>query len=109
MVTGHKARPPALNNERVFVPGLCTKFLRTPRIRKAWQESFLASDSWGEVQGLLAGVEAATIADIQRMVTKLEDSITDSMMPYQPKSAPSYRNSVETPMQPGSPVISLSL
>ena len=100
MVTGHKVRPPALNNERVFVPGLCTKFLRTPHIRKAWQETLLTSDSWGEVQGLLAGVEAATVEDIQRVVTKLEDSITESMSPYQPKPASSRSKPTPPPLSP---------
>jgi hypothetical protein len=53
MVTGHKERPPPLDNGRIFVPGFCTKFIRTPHLRKEWCEALLSSDSWGVVQVLL--------------------------------------------------------
>jgi hypothetical protein len=100
MVTGHKEGPPPLSNERIFVPGLCTKFIRTPHLRKAWREALLSSDSWGEVQGLLTGVEVATIEDPAVGDQNGGLSITESMTPNQPKSASHRSKPAPPPLSP---------
>jgi hypothetical protein len=82
---GIKGVDPSPLGGSLSVPALCTKFLKSPKLKEKWRQSLLSSTGWQASLLAMGKVDAGTIDEVQTAVFLLEEAVKEAAAPFQPK------------------------